>query len=92
MLAAVSAAESVASFTLSVVVSRPRSGEESLPLTPKKDARFAELGSDVKEGKLSDRTPIMLLRCSTGAGWSGGFMQGERRYSSQVLTSKKSTS
>src|SRR5277367_4988211 len=87
-LAAVSAFSDAAAFlALCATVSRPRSGEASLPKV--QDERLLETGND---GKLSDRAPIKLLRCSWRLGGSGGLMQGESRYSSHVFTSKKSTS
>src|SRR5277367_793998 len=86
-LAAVSAVSDAAFLALCATVSRPPSGEASLPKV--QDERLLETGSD---GKLSDRAPIKLLRCSWRLGGSGGLIQGESRYSSHVFTSKKSTS
>lgn len=45
----------------------------------------------VREEILSVIEPTRLFRRTSGRG-IGGLMQGERRYSSQFLTSKKSTS
>src|SRR5271170_4776654 len=71
----------------SLTASTPRDGEFSR--LPNQVDRLLEYGSD---DMLSEKTPMRLFLCSLGTGGSGGLMHGESLYSSQVLTSKKSTS